>query len=87
MKTIKKVIENLKEEDMLDTQFFKEGYYQDNNEIIITLNRNISCLKIAQKRVADNFSKKGYNARIYASNSVAIKPEKLLENIDNCFDI
>ena len=87
MKTIKKIIKNLKEENMLDTSSFKEGYFQVDNEIIIPLNRDVSCIKIVQRRVADNFSKKGYKARTYASNCVAIKPEKLLENIDSCFDI
>ena len=89
MKTIKKIIKNLQKENMVDTKVYKEGYYKSpkNGEIIICLNREVSCTEIMARRIADNFGKKGYKARAYGYSGVAIKPQKLLDNIDECFNI
>lgn len=88
MKTIKKIIKNLKKEKMIDTSTWKDGYYENQDgEIIITLNRNIACTELVASRIAENFGKKGYKAYPYASHHVAIKPQKLLDSIDACFDI
>lgn len=85
MKTIKKIIKNLQKEDMID-EWCKEGFWADEKEIHIPINRKIGCVELVSKRVAKNFAKKGYEAKAY-SESVVIKPKKLLDNIDNCFNV
>lgn len=86
MNTMKIIIEKLKKEKILDS--YKGGYSETENHIIFHINRNISCRELVSKRMVKNFNEKGYQANTSIDDkSVIVKPQNLLDSIDNCFDI